>query len=449
MKIAILGWDSRIWKPAYSRRPRGAVKSIVLGWGPLRWNPKQLQLADDKWHRSGPLLPIDFGRISEDLQEQQLTPVLVRGAKSVRVLWARSAFDQLDRARQNLAALEKIHKEQIGYVRRGDEGLEARSQLSALTNAEGLVRRIDSWREERGFDAVIWIDLPANFEQQRKAAGHEGPLNPDNVVEYLSVLVESDSATAAEDSIRRAPAQIRTAIRTRIEEFLAWQPLPTYAITDPKGLSFAEWTECRATIGRLDTILVDLRKLGFSFITALLTASAFLSLLGIPTAQNVPVAPSLIRAAPFLSIVVLITALFFVDSYYEILLSGAVERTLDLEAQTDPPVRVTKYISTNAALSLASAVTLLLYLFLLLVACGLGVFGVIATAKSSGNPPVVTSFTFEWNLMAAGIAGAGVVVGLIMFGYWLIIGGDTGVHNRKPGRQWRPGEGPLAKIDVP
>ena len=36
-----------------------------------------------------------------------------------------------------------------------------------------------------------------------------------------------------------------------------------------------EWKECRATIGRFDTILVDLRKVGFSFITAIVSGATF------------------------------------------------------------------------------------------------------------------------------------------------------------------------------
>lgn len=37
-----------------------------------------------------------------------------------------------------------------------------------------------------------------------------------------------------------------------------------------------EWNECRCSIARFDTIIVDIRKYGFTLITGPLTADAFL-----------------------------------------------------------------------------------------------------------------------------------------------------------------------------
>src|SRR5260370_18415006 len=45
---------------------------------------------------------------------------------------------------------------------------------------------------------------------------------------------------------------------------------------DVDGLAYREWRECRLTIGRLGTILADLRKYGFNLTTGLLTPSALL-----------------------------------------------------------------------------------------------------------------------------------------------------------------------------
>ena len=42
------------------------------------------------------------------------------------------------------------------------------------------------------------------------------------------------------------------------------------------GQPIEEWKECRSTIDRFDKILVDLRKTGFGFVTALVSAAAFL-----------------------------------------------------------------------------------------------------------------------------------------------------------------------------
>ncbi|HEX9413988.1 MAG TPA: hypothetical protein VF916_10840, partial [Ktedonobacterales bacterium] len=59
-------------------------------------------------------------------------------------------------------------------------------------------------------------------------------------------------------------------------EQIGAQPLgATSTLWSADGQLLKEWAECRATIGRLDTILEDLRKIGFSLVTALLTANAF------------------------------------------------------------------------------------------------------------------------------------------------------------------------------
>jgi hypothetical protein len=70
---------------------------------------------------------------------------------------------------------------------------------------------------------------------------------------------------------------------------------------------------------------------------------------------------------------VLVAALCSVDIYYQVLLSGAAERALDLEVQTIPPIRVTKYLSVNATRSKISYIILVLYLGLLATAEGLGI----------------------------------------------------------------------------
>jgi len=177
----------------------------------------------------------------------------------------------------------------------------------------------------------------------------------------------------------------------------------------------------------------------------LLTAGAILSFLGIQSVDKVPVPPAPTRAAPFLSIVVLIVALFFLDCYYEVLLSAAVERALDIETQTDPPVRLTKYLGINAGHSGATVVTLLLYLFLLATACGLGVLGSITETTSNGR---VTTVSFLWSPFAFVIIGIGLVVGFAMFLYWRYLGIKTGVHTIKSGRPWPAGESPTDKIAI-
>lgn len=188
------------------------------------------------------------------------------------------------------------------------------------------------------------------------------------------------------------------------------------AINGDRGDSpqLKEWAECRKTIGRLDTILEDLRKYGFSLITGLLTASTFLGYaLGHPNAG----------VGAFIAVMCLIAALFSVDVYYSVLQSAAVERALDLEVKSDPPladppILVTRYINHRAQQARSRLVILGFYFFLLVVAGGLGA----VAATSSGN-------------LSASLVLLTVVIGVLLFGtmlgYWIYVANETGLHGEK------------------
>ncbi len=99
-------------------------------------------------------------------------------------------------------------------------------------------------------------------------------------------------------------------------------------IEDPRLI---EWKTGRSTIKDFDTRLHDLRKYGFSFLTALLTAEAIL----IPAAaaaavQSVGV-PSFIKLGVFVVTLLLILALRLMDRYYVLFIKAIVDRTLILE----------------------------------------------------------------------------------------------------------------------
>jgi hypothetical protein len=170
-----------------------------------------------------------------------------------------------------------------------------------------------------------------------------------------------------------------------------------------------EWNECRTTIGRLDTILADIRKYGFSLITGLLTGTSFL---GLQSTEGSVVD----RTAPFISIMVLIAALFSVDSYYQVLLSGAVERALDLEEATrSPGVRVTGYLSRNALRSGSIYVTLLLYVLLITTAAALAILILLSKGQmpSWTNTPSVLLSVVAGFLLQSSFGRIWLVLGLV------------------------------------
>jgi len=192
------------------------MKIAVLGWGSLIWNLKresgELNLADDKWFSDGPELPIEFARVSND---KRLTLVLFPTAKKTPVLWAMMAPDNLDDAIRNLTEVEGIPastKDRIGYV-----NLQSGEQRSSVV--VGIGDEIRRWACMKKLDAVIWTDLPPNFQESTKVEFTE-----ETVISYLGNL-PNDSKKRAEEYIRRTPPQIRTRFRSAIEKTLGRFPV--------------------------------------------------------------------------------------------------------------------------------------------------------------------------------------------------------------------------------
>lgn len=171
------------------------------------------------------------------------------------------------------------------------------------------------------------------------------------------------------------------------------------------GPTLDELTECRNTIGRMDTLLEDLRKYGFSLVTGLLTASSLVGATSAPAA--LPLAAMVI--------IVLVLALFGIDMYYQVVLSAAVGRAMDIEKWThDPEIHLTSSISRNATLTHATSTVFFLYSALDAVAMGMGLFGGDRLA-----PHLLT-------IVVAAIAF------LIMLVYWLYVRTITRLNKPKP-----------------
>lgn len=119
------------------------------------------------------------------------------GAGDVQTLWARSACDGLREAISNLAARERTTARHVGYVTLGDGDVANRSRLNAIrvaaSKADALTR-IETWRIEKGLEAVIWTDLASNCED----------VTAEKVVIYLRSLVEADRSITATSPLRLA-----------------------------------------------------------------------------------------------------------------------------------------------------------------------------------------------------------------------------------------------------
>ncbi|MEM2839510.1 MAG: hypothetical protein QXE18_05420 [Thermoplasmata archaeon] len=178
----------------------------LLGWGSLIWKPGLMKLAS-RWHFDGPMLPIEFARISRGSQSnsERLTLVIHEGGRPVPALWAMLENETLRSAILDLASREGCKPEFIGYV----------ICDSKQCNCRVIPRLSDSilaWAVSKKLDAAIWTDLPSNFYEKTGTL-----LTEYNLLKYLRKLRASGNTEAIE-YVKKAPAQIKTGFREVIEK---------------------------------------------------------------------------------------------------------------------------------------------------------------------------------------------------------------------------------------
>jgi len=178
------------------------MKIAIIGWGSLIWDPKNLKTISDDWYEDGPMLPVEFARISND---GRLTLVIIPRCEKQRTLWTVSALTAIEEARENLRLREGRTKSQHIHSRiRG--GAAKPDSIPREVLAE-----IDGWLEEHlDIDAVVWTGLPSNWEEKRGCSW-----SPIEAKAYLNSLV-GDVYKKAEEYIDKAPSQIRTEFRKRL-----------------------------------------------------------------------------------------------------------------------------------------------------------------------------------------------------------------------------------------
>ena len=182
------------------------MQIAFLGWGSLVWDLRGLPVTGG-WNADGPQLPLELARISRD---GRLTLVLYGGVPPVTTHWALARARTVAEAREHLRVREGTVERCIGSVP---------VRVLAESTRE-IAQPIDHWRKRRRIDAVVWTQLPANFEDE---AGCGQPLTAENVIAYLRRL-PPEQRRRAEAYIRRAPVQTQTQLRQIIEHRLGWLP---------------------------------------------------------------------------------------------------------------------------------------------------------------------------------------------------------------------------------
>jgi len=188
---------------------------VCLGWGSLIWDPDPLPLspARPRWYTDGPALPVEFAHQSS---RNRVTLVILPPGKEtgppVPVLWAVMNCSDPTEARIKLAIREYRGEPPPGWAE-SNIGLCSEGSQHIFPHSEIIAK----WAEEKGHSAVVWTTLPPRFEDE----DHRIP-SCTEVLQHLQDLQQRDHHRLAEEYIRRAPCEIKTAYRREITELLHW-----------------------------------------------------------------------------------------------------------------------------------------------------------------------------------------------------------------------------------
>lgn len=83
--------------------------------------------------------------------------------------------------------------------------------------APNTIPSLDKWAESHEVDHAIWANIPPKWNGNKRTPTEQ------EVVDYLKELTGS-ARTNAEEYIRKAPKQIGTLYRRKIEAELGWKP---------------------------------------------------------------------------------------------------------------------------------------------------------------------------------------------------------------------------------
>ena len=187
------------------------MQIVVLAWGSLVSDPRDLQAAP-KFAPNGPLLPIEFCRVSAD---GRLTLVIDETFGSVCTSYsAPSAHENLDAAIENLSAREGMKDAHaIGFV---EVASDKRSD-AAMQSHPQAVETIAAWAKSEGYDAAVWTALASNFSEYHKAGE---PFSVTAAIRYLETLEDRDAAkfALALAHIRNAPVEVETPVRDEVNK---------------------------------------------------------------------------------------------------------------------------------------------------------------------------------------------------------------------------------------
>jgi hypothetical protein len=176
------------------------VEIACLGWGSLVWDARELPIRRE-WFKDGPLAPVEFTRQSSD---GRITLVIDPRATPLRLLWALMTPVDLPEAIKALCNREGVQNPLSGIC-----------SWQAGQAVPDIIPDLSTWARAHGLDAAIWTALGPKFGTEERSP------SVDEVIYYLHGL-QGSIRDHARRYIERAPRQIDTDYRRRIEAATGW-----------------------------------------------------------------------------------------------------------------------------------------------------------------------------------------------------------------------------------
>lgn len=180
------------------------TKIAMLGWGSLLWDKAHPEF--DKhhgaWKFDGPVLKLEFSRKSGSRLNALTLVIDAIHGEECKVAYALSKRRTVERALTDLQTREGTSRRNIGCI--FNDG--SRRQGRDAESIDAILR----WAQGASLDAVLWTDLPGNFNDVLKNEFVKAAVN------HIQQLPAEGKALAVE-YVWRAPNFIVTPLRTALQ----------------------------------------------------------------------------------------------------------------------------------------------------------------------------------------------------------------------------------------
>ena len=194
-----------------------AQRIAILGWGSLIWDARlEFSMHHEEWQPNGPLLPLEFSRISESRKGALTLVVDPQYGTICRTAYAVSTRRDPTDVIVDLRIREGTGLKWIGfYFANG-------SRKGEIKVPETIV----TWAAAGHFDVVVWTGLPNNFKDKNMEN-----FSVEAAIRHIENLSHEGKSMATE-YVRRTPDFVQTPLRTALQS-LPWFPSPAKDPADP------------------------------------------------------------------------------------------------------------------------------------------------------------------------------------------------------------------------